>query len=141
MENKQKVRIHLRTRQNQAGDETLFNQKFMGELSRISGKHYLRYEEPNENGVAQVMLKISPEEILLTRKQENLRLQLPLKLGEKSPVRYHTAYGALDLMVETKELLIEVEATTNQGVIKAEYDLYSGQELLGQYKLRLHFGQ
>ncbi|ETA73988.1 YwiB family protein [Ligilactobacillus equi] len=135
----QKVRVHLRTKQVQDGQTTLFNQKFTGELTQKDDKYYLRYIEENENGQAQVILKISAAEVLLTRKQEQLRLQIQLSAGQTLAARYHTAFGKLDLQAQTQKLLIELDEVETKGVIKADYQLYSGQELLGDYKLRLHF--
>lgn len=130
------VEIKLKTVQTQAGEIEKFELFEQGELTRKGETVYLRYTEAKAG--AQTILKIKPAELLLTRRQKELALQLNLAEGQQTNAKYKTAYGVIPLAVKCTTYKYEQIAETS-GELRVEYLLYSGEELLGEYKLELQF--
>ena len=65
-------------------------------------------------------------------------MQLNLAEGQQTNAKYKTAYGIIPLAVKCTTYRYEQLAETS-GELKVEYLLYSGEELLGEYKLELQF--
>lgn len=76
------VEIKLKTVQTQAGEIEKFELLEQGELTCKGETIYLRYTEAKAG--AQTILKIKPAELLLTRRQGQLALQLNLVEGQQT---------------------------------------------------------
>ena len=88
------VEIKLKTVQTQAGEIEKFELLEQGELTCKGETIYLRYTEAKAG--AQTILKIKPAELLLTRRQGQLALQLNLVKGQQTNAKYKTAYVESD---------------------------------------------
>ena len=67
-----------------------------------------------------------------------MSLQLKLKKGELLGAKYKTAYGVI--LLNAKCLAYDfIRQSETSGQLEAKYELYSGEELLGKYKLELQF--
>lgn len=86
------VEIKLKTVQTQAGEIEKFELLEQGELTRKGETVYLRYTEAKAG--AQTILKIKPVELLLTRRQKELALQLNLAEGNKPTLSIRQLMGS-----------------------------------------------
>lgn len=130
------VNIDLKTVQEQNNELEEFELAEVGELTQKDETLYLRYNESNNE--AKTTLKIRQDELLLTRQQTNMSLQLKLKNGELLGAKYKTAYGVI--LLNAKCLAYDfIRKNETSGQLEAKYELYSGEELLGKYKLELQF--
>ena len=86
------MEIKLKRFKLQAGEIEKFELLEQGELTCKGETIYLRYTEAKAG--AQTILKIKPAELLLTRRQGQLALQLNLVEGQQTNAKYKTAYGS-----------------------------------------------
>ena len=88
-----------------------------------SGKHYVLYDDnvTDEGRLISTTLKFTDERLTLIRKGGVSQLQEFYSQG-RSVSQYHTAYGSLELAVETKGINISFEDV--KGEIHVEYALF-----------------
>ncbi|WP_057876033.1 DUF1934 domain-containing protein [Liquorilactobacillus aquaticus] len=134
------VLIYLQTQRNQGGEISDYAKKFQGQLFRIGPSLYLRYLEEDEENKATVTFKISENGIIqLTRKQADIQMKLYFGDKQRIAALYRTAVGDIPIETITPALSVTTRDNPLSGVIKIDYLLYSGEKLLGDYKLRLQF--
>ena len=75
---------------------------------------------------------------LISIRQGQLALQLNLVEGQQTNAKYKTAYGIISLVAKCTTYKYE-PLTETSSELKVEYLLYSGEALLGEYKLELQF--
>ena len=112
------VEIKLKTVQTQAGEIEKFELLEQGELTCKGETIYLRYTEAKAG--AQTILKIKPAELLLTRRQGQLALQLNLVEGQQTNAKYKTAYGIISLVAKCTTYKYE-PLTETSSELKVEY--------------------
>jgi uncharacterized beta-barrel protein YwiB (DUF1934 family) len=100
------------------------------------GKHFLQYEERSEEQKApsENTLKISPNEVVLTRKGPK-RSQMIFDLRGTTRCDHETPYGSFALEIKTKS--IEIEEATDKIIIRLEYSLLTNEDLLSENKLSI----
>ncbi|KRM08136.1 MAG: DUF1934 domain-containing protein [Liquorilactobacillus ghanensis] len=134
------ILIHLTTTREQAGEVSEYKKKFSGQVFQIGQSLYLRYVETQSPEKVIVTFKIIDEDsIQLTRKRAGLKLQLFFKDNHRVAATYQTSYGVIPIETVTPQLQILLQASPLAGVIRIDYLLYNGEELLGKYKIRLQF--
>lgn len=132
------VLIYLKTQRNQDGKISDYAKKFQGQLFQIGPSLYLRYLE--EENRATVTFKISENGIIqLTRKQADVQMKLYFGNNQRIAALYRTSVGDIPIETITPVLNVTIRDNPLSGVIKIDYLLYNGEELLGDYKLRLQF--
>lgn len=132
------VLIYLQTQRNQDGQVSDYAKKFQGQLFQIGPSLYLRYLEEDEK--ATVTFKISENGIVqLTRKQEDIQMKLYFGNKQRIAALYRTSVGDVPIETITPNLNVTLRDNPLSGIIKIDYLLYNGAELLGDYKLRLQF--
>ncbi|MHA8110648.1 YwiB family protein [Lactobacillaceae bacterium Melli_B4] len=133
--------MHLETKVSQEEDHSDFVYDVDGQLARVGNLFYLRYQEedPQTGKKVPVTFKFDDNgEVRLTRAAEN-RLQVRFAQGKKMTARYHTPYGAMKMDAETLMLGYQYQDDPARGQLQVDYRLYSGADLLGDYKIRLQF--
>ncbi|MBW1604798.1 DUF1934 domain-containing protein [Lactobacillus sp. Sy-1] len=133
--------IHLETSISQADDHDNFVYDVEGQLARVGQSFYLRYQEddPNTGKKVPVTFKMDDSgEVRLTRAADN-RLQVRFAQGKKHVARYSTPYGLMNMDAETVQLSYQYQDNPARGNLSVDYRLFSGVNLLGDYKIRLQF--
>ena len=135
------IQIHLETfiKQEDQSDHMVFDEP--GQAFQMGDSLYLRYEEfDEENNVKRpVTLKIDGDgNVLLTRKSEH-EMRLRFSDGKRIEARYKTPYGILPIETLTPNLDIAIASHPLRGNVNIDYQLYAGEQLLGDYKIRLQF--
>ncbi|KRM87322.1 hypothetical protein FD21_GL001315 [Liquorilactobacillus vini DSM 20605] len=140
LENGTPILIHLLTQREQAGEVSEYEKEFSGRIFQMGNSIYLRYIEANEPEKITVTFKITEDSsIHLTRKRDDLKLQLFFKDNHRIAATYQTPYGLLPIETVTPNLQVILNEFPLAGKIKVDYLLYNGLELLGRYKIRLQF--
>ena len=136
LENGIPVKVDIRTRQIQSGEKNDYSQKFDGRLSIKNQTLYLRYDESSE---ARVTFKVCEDDVYLSRKSGQMRLKLHFNENGKFETSYLTPYGAVELRCETDCCKFEYDRKVQRGALTIDYRLFTGDEILGEYKIRLQF--
>ncbi|VDG21422.1 hypothetical protein MUDAN_BIHEEGNE_03053 [Lactiplantibacillus mudanjiangensis] len=135
------VAIHLETEAVQEGEAANYALDVDGQLVQMGDTFYLRYQEVSDDHPEPVPVTIklaSNGDVVLTRSAEN-RLQLHFSNGKRVQARYRTPMGVLPVDTVTPLLQVRLRERPFSGEIKINYDLYAGEQLIGNYKLRLQF--
>lgn len=136
LENGILVKVDIRTRQIQSGEKNDYSQKFDGRLSIKNQTLYLRYDESSE---ARVTFKVCEDDVYLSRKSGQMRLKLHFNENGKFETSYLTPYGAVELRCETDCCKFDYDRKVQRGSLTIDYRLFTGDEILGEYKIRLQF--
>ncbi|AEV94538.1 hypothetical protein PECL_215 [Pediococcus claussenii ATCC BAA-344] len=135
------IEIHLETFVEQEGEETHLVFDEQGQLFKMGNSIYLRYQENNpETGEnIPVTMKIdNGESILLTRSAE-AEMRLRFANGKRIEARYRTPYGILPIQTVTPMLDVRLRDRPFAGVVNIDYQLFAGEQHIGNYKIRLQF--
>ena len=130
------VKIDVRTRQVQSVEKNDYSQSFEGRLSIKNQALYLRYDESSET---RVTFKICEDSVDLSRKSGQMRLKLHFNENEKFETSYLTPYGAVELTCKTDHCVFDCDKKVQKGSLTVDYRLFTGDEILGEYKIRLQF--
>lgn len=128
------IKITIKTLQQQDGQLNKYQQEFSGRLAKVKENTYLRYEEDQN---LTVTFKVDEKGIWLTRKGSQMKLRLYFDEAKHYETNYQTPFGAINLTCQTQKVLFEEENA--KGQLAVDYQLFSGEELLGEYKIRLQF--
>lgn len=96
----------------------------------------MRYDESSE---ARVTFKVCEDDVYLSRKSGQMRLKLHFNENGKFETSYLTPYGAVDLRCETDYCKFDYDRKVQRGSLTIDYRLFTGDEILGEYKIRLQF--
>ncbi|MBC7543195.1 MAG: DUF1934 domain-containing protein [Candidatus Sericytochromatia bacterium] len=130
---KRPVKVRLRTVQvDPLGDTVQMEYEYLGLLYDRPSERYIIFEEPEPK--VTTSYKIKDDEVLVTRRGEISCAQI-FRTGVWDHYTYQIAEGSLDLRSLTQR--VATEFTDDGGEIHLEYKLWSGDELLGDYRLEL----
>ncbi|MFD1420474.1 DUF1934 domain-containing protein [Lactiplantibacillus songbeiensis] len=135
------VAIHLETQAVQDGDAANYALDVDGQLVQMGDAFYLRYKEASKDQgqPVPVTIKLAANgDVVLTRSAEN-RLRLHFSNGKRVQARYRTPMGILPVDTVTPLLQVRLRERPFSGEVNINYDLYAGEQLIGNYKLRLQF--
>lgn len=136
------VGIHLETHTVQNGESSDYVIDVAGQIVQIGDTIYLRYAEPQESGEGAdvpVTIKFMGDgDVSLTRRGEN-RVRLHFSAGKRVSAQYRTPYGIIPIETVTPQLKVGFTQRPFGGNAAIDYQLYAGQELLGNYEIRLQF--
>lgn len=136
MKNGQQVTLHLQTEVTQDGKTD--HHQFKGEATFVKMAHsyYLRYEE--EAGTM-VTLKVTEEQQVTIMRKGQTETKLRFDLATAYPSEFLTPQGKFQLETTTQDISIFIDEMVPKGDIQVDYQLFMGEEKLGDYKLQLHF--
>ncbi|GAX02280.1 DUF1934 domain-containing protein [Secundilactobacillus silagei] len=138
------VGIHLTTHTVQDGQASDYAIDVEGQIVQIGETIYLRYQEPesdndDEDSNVPVTIKFLPNgDVTLTRNGTN-RLRMHFSAGKRIRATYRTPYGLVPVETVTPQLRVGFHERPFGGSAAIDYLLYAGEQLLGNYKIRLQF--
>ncbi|TPR50845.1 DUF1934 domain-containing protein [Apilactobacillus micheneri] len=140
-DNSESVVVDLTTYINQDDGSEKFTFRELGTLVNVGDKTYLRFKETQkEEKVASVTIKISDDHVQLTRQDKmGHHSRLIFADKEQHDTIYQTPYGPIKLAVNTKDLLYNYQESPQAGDLDIKYELMSGNMMIGEYKMELHF--
>lgn len=138
------IMIHLETIVQQNGDSTQHVFDEPGQLVQVGRSLYIRYKETSEDDGSQIPVTMKLEsdgDVKLTRGAQSTgqRLQLHFSRNTRVIARYQTPYGIIPIETATPRLDVRIKERPVSGEIYIEYQLFGGNDHLGDYRLRLAF--
>ncbi|HIW71394.1 MAG TPA: DUF1934 domain-containing protein [Candidatus Levilactobacillus faecigallinarum] len=135
------VAIHLETHIKQDDDVSDYRLDVDGQLVQMGDNLYLRYLEPNQETHEQtpVTMKFTPNGGVHLTRNGDTELRLHFISGKRITARYRTPYGVMPIETVTPLLETNFQERPFSGHVKIDYLLYAGEELVGNYKIRLQF--
>lgn len=134
------VHVELTTVMEQDGQQERFHFTEDGQFVNLNGKYYLRYHEHQQGQTTPVQFRLNNDELHLRR--SGIRETVFTFLNRQTTkARYQTEYGIIDLEVTTNRLLADFDPIAARGNVDLEYQLVSGNQLVGTYQLQLQFSR
>lgn len=136
------INLFLKTIVNQKEGKEEFIYEIVGQLVRVGHNLYIRYEEPQPDGVSfsPVTIKVYPDQsVQLIRTTAEARVRLHFQLEETTETIYKTPYGSMLFNVHTNGLQISLTNQPTAGKIGIRYDLLMQDEKIGAYEVYLEF--
>lgn len=135
----QPVTVQLQTNITQDGETEQFDFNLPGRLIVINGTVYLRYIENDDGKESPVTFKLNQEDdVVLTRGGDN-DLRLHFLEGKAVTTNYRTPYGMMSVEVATSAVSARISEDLSTGRIAVDYQLLAGEQLIGDYQIRLQF--
>lgn len=132
--------IHLETVVEQAGEKNNFYFDLSGQIIKMNDTLYIRYKEEQLDGVQiPVTIKIEPDGKIQLIRSGDLRMRLKFDYQETSDTTYRTPYGLFEISTFTRDLRFSLQDQPLKGSILIDYDLFSQQIKIGEYRLKLEF--
>ncbi|QBO36448.1 DUF1934 domain-containing protein [Periweissella cryptocerci] len=123
----------------QAGQEETFEFSEMGQAFKMGSTLYLRYHETADGQSIPVTMKIQEDgDVQLRRHSEN-DLRLVFSPNTIKTTKYRTPMGLMDITTLTQRLDVEFFQKPFAGKVAIDYQLLTGEEVVGQHKIRLQF--
>ncbi|MCI3028943.1 MAG: DUF1934 domain-containing protein [Desemzia incerta] len=133
-----KVHVQTTITQNNDTEEFVFDEK--GKVVQMGGSYYVRYEETyQEDGRIPVTFKIEPNGIVTLTRKGDMTTRMRFEQGKSYETLYRTAQGNIFVDTITRHLQISYTDKPFSGNVQVAYDLFVGNEKLGEYKIRLLF--
>lgn len=135
------ISIELKTEIFQNEEKTEYFYQLPGQFVRMGDTLYIRYKEqdPETNAETSVTFKIEPEGAIHLIRSGAQRSRLNFLYQTRQETPYQTPYGVLPIATFTDHLHVSLKDQPFSGLIKIDYQLYSGEEKLGNYHLQLKF--
>lgn len=119
-------------------NEYLFEE--IGRYACIKGSRYVQFDEKIDGQSVLVTLKINPmdkEVILIRHTQKPTRFVFNNQ--EETKIHYYTMAGMTELTVHTKRITLTHTDYPTSGNVMIDYQLWMGEQLIGDYAIQLHF--
>lgn len=134
------VSIHLRTEVQQDNETQEFLFDLPGQVIKIGDTLYIRYKETQEEGEEiPVTMKLLPDGGIQLIRAGEMRLRLKFAYRENADTSYQTPYGVMFFSTYTHDLHFSLKDQPTSGKVSINYDLYTAEEKVGNYKLSLEF--
>lgn len=131
------MKVNLQTTIEQDGEKEQFTFDEAGQLVALKDAYYLRYQEGQ--GKIPVTFKFdSSGDIFLTRNATN-RTRFQFRPHQTIATHYQSEYGLIKLDVKTLRILREIDFHAGHGNVIIDYQLWSQNQLIGKYQIRLQF--
>lgn len=129
-----KIRIKVEGLQPGAGEEAI-RMKASGSYHFRRNKHYIQYEEADEEGgIVKNTLKIAPGRIEII-KDGGIRAHMIFDRNEATNAVYHTSFGSLTFRILTTEMSVMQEM--HEILVSMRYTLYEGDNWLSDNQLTI----
>ncbi|MFV0557916.1 MAG: DUF1934 domain-containing protein [Enterococcus sp.] len=134
------VTIKLATKVTQQNESQEFLFDLTGQLVKMGDTLYLRYKEVQEAGAEiPVTIKLLPDGTIHLTRAAEMRLKLKFAYKERVETTYKSPYGMMFFSTFTKNLHVSLKDQPTSGSVYLEYDLYTGEEKVGEYQISLEF--
>ncbi|MBB4823126.1 uncharacterized beta-barrel protein YwiB (DUF1934 family) [Sporosarcina luteola] len=109
-----------------------------GTVVEKAGNQYLRFEEKQNGQTVRTTVKLGRKEALIMRSGA-VQMRLPFTIGNPRPGTYGNGPATFNLLVNTKELLVNTDPKGTAGSFHVHYELHADGALLGTYKLQITY--
>lgn len=133
------VKIHLETQVTQYAEPEKHVFDVMGQMVQMGSGLYLRYIEVEGDIEIPVTIKVEVDGTITLIRAGETRTRLRFGKGERYVTNYNTPQGVVALETMTNKMQVSLRDQPFSGEIEIHYDLYLGEEKLGEYKLQLLF--
>lgn len=138
-EARKNVQIKMNTEITQEGEVENFSFDEPGKISCVNKQIYLSFYEHSDDQSILVTLKINEDKTITLTRNATQRLRLIFNQNEIVDNLYRTEYGPIQLQTMTKRLDYQLADDFSNGEVSVDYNLLSGEQIFGEYKLRLQF--
>lgn len=135
------VKVKVQTHIEQDGKSESFSFNEPGQFFQMGDTSYIRYQETNPLGKVPVTVKLAADGTVQLRRHASADLRLVFDLQQPMLTKYRTPAGLIDIITETKMVNFNYQTDPVNGTLAIDYELVTGEEIVGQYKIRLQFVQ
>ncbi|MCM0599603.1 DUF1934 domain-containing protein [Periweissella fabalis] len=133
------VKVEIKTHIEQDGKAESFSFNETGQYFKMGDTVYIRYQETNPIGKIPVTMKLAGDGTAQIRRHASSDLRLVFNPNEPVTTKYSTPAGLMDITTRTKMVNFTYQDAPLNGGAQIDYELITGEEVVGQYKIRLHF--
>ncbi len=133
------AKVEMRTTVSQGGSTESFVFNEIGKVVYMNGSYYIRYQETYDGVEIPVTFKIDATGGVTLIRRGETTTRMKFGQDERFETSYQTAQGLILLETVTRQLQVSYREEPFSGELQLEYDLYLGQEKLGEHKLQLLF--
>ncbi|WP_034553048.1 DUF1934 domain-containing protein [Carnobacterium funditum] len=133
------AKVEIKTTVSQGGSTESFVFNEMGKVVYMNGSYYIRYQETYDEIEIPVTFKLDATGAVTLIRRGETTTRMRFEQGERYKTSYQTPQGVITMETVTHELQISYREQPFSGELQLEYDLYLGQEKLGEHKLQLLF--
>lgn len=135
------VKVKIQTHIEQDGKSESFSFNEDGQLFKMGSTVYIRYQETNPLGTIPVTMKLAGDGTVQLRRHASSDLRLVFDIKKQILTKYRTPAGLIDITTDTKMVNFKYSELPLNGDVAIDYALIAGEEVVGQYKIRLQFAQ
>lgn len=135
------VNVEIKTYIEQDGKSESFSFSEVGQFFKMGTTVYIRYQETNPLGKIPVTMKLANDGTAQLRRHASSDLRLVFNPNELASTKYATPAGLMDITTRTKMVNFTYQEAPLTGGVQIDYELITGKEVVGQYKIRLQFVQ
>lgn len=135
------VNVEIKTHIEQEGKAESFSFNEVGQFFKMGDTIYIRYQETNPLGKIPVTVKLAGDGTAQLRRHASSDLRLVFNPNELVTTKYVTPAGLMDITTRTKMVNFSYQDAPLLGTAQIDYELITGEEVVGQYKIRLQFVQ
>ncbi|QPC47754.1 DUF1934 domain-containing protein [Mangrovibacillus cuniculi] len=130
------VRVKLLTSITIEQETESYELQTTGTIQFKNGSAYLHYDEVQENGTVNTLVKVAPEKTLIQRRGA---VNMRLSFNKEIPLNgsYDTPQGTLLFTTETNEL--KTVFGEEEGSISVDYELFMNEQHVGSYKMDITY--
>ncbi|WP_259455635.1 DUF1934 domain-containing protein [Bacillus sp. PK3_68] len=134
------VDIHLTTSIEHEGEKEVFKFMLSGEFQEKNGSFFLKYNEIQEEGTIQTIVKFSDKGAVILRSGA-IKMRLPFNEKEQMNGSYESPQGTLAMSTRTNKLSHSHTYKESQleGALRLDYHLLMQGIAVGSYTLDLTF--
>ena len=134
------VNIHLTTSIEHQGEREIFELMLSGEFQEKNGSYFLKYNEVEEEGTVQTVVKFSDKGAVILRSGA-VNMRLPFNEKEQMNGSYKSPHGTLAMSTKTNKLSHSHTYNESQleGTLQLDYHLLMQGTAVGAYTLELKF--
>ncbi|MFK2825649.1 DUF1934 domain-containing protein [Bacillus sp. B190/17] len=134
------VNIHLTTVIEHEGEKETYELLLPGEFYEKNGTCFLKYDEIQEEGTVQTIVKFSENSTVILRSGA-VNMRLPFNKKEQMNGSYTSPHGTLAMITQTKQLSHSHTYKESQleGTFQLDYHLLMQGTPVGNYTLKITF--
>lgn len=132
--------INVVTRHQQEGEISEYHTEKMGQVVSVNGSHYLHFDDTDDDGEkVATTIKLAKDGNVTIIRHTSVSSRMRFFSGKTTSMRYFTPYGSMLIDIVTKKIRITYQNQPFSGKIYIDYELYSGNNKLGEYEIDLNF--
>lgn len=135
------IKVTIKTHIEQDGKAENFSFNEAGLFFQKGKVVYIRYQETNPLGKIPVTMKLGADGTIQLRRHASSDLRLIFDVKQPMLSKYQTPAGMIDIITDTKMANFKYQEMPLNGDVAIDYNLIAGEEIVGQYKIRLQFVQ